>query len=84
MILDENGKVIRDEAQKAFPLLVANVSAGRRARHRGGRAAGGADEFAGRRLQRLGHPVHDGLLFQDPPQCVASTGWSGSAASPPA
>ncbi len=24
-ILDENGKVIRDEAQKAFPLLVANV-----------------------------------------------------------
>ena len=40
--------------------MVAARAAGRAARDRGGRAAGGADELAGRRLQRLLDAVHHG------------------------
>ena len=55
IILDENGEVIRDEAQKAFPAAGGECVAGGCAWCRGGRTVGRLDEFVGRRLQRLGH-----------------------------
>ena len=58
-------------------------AAGRRARHGRRRAAGGLDEFAGRRFQCLGHAVHDRLLLEDPTRMCRSTDWCGSAAWPP-
>ena len=82
-LFTSDGELVTAKAQAAFPLMVQEVLPVGRPRHRRGRAAGGADEFAGRRLQRLLDAVHDGLLPQVPPAAPRSTSWSGSAGSPP-
>ena len=47
------------------------------------RAAGGFDEFLGRRVQRLLDAVHDGPVPEASPRRIPSTSWFGSDASPP-
>ena len=47
------------ESQAAFPLMVIHVLPERRPRHGRGRSARGADELAGRRVQRLVDAVYD-------------------------
>ncbi len=73
IIVDAQGKVIRDRGTGGVSLAGGPRAAGRRARHGRGRAAGGPDEFAGWRLQRLGDAVHDRLLLEDPQERVAAS-----------
>ncbi len=60
-------------------MLVANVLPAGVRGHRRRRSAGGVDEFAGGCIQRLGDPVHDGLLLANSGPTSPSTSWSGSA-----
>ena len=80
VMVDAQGVAIPAEAQAAFPLMVQQVMPVGLARHRRGGAAGGADEFAGRRVQRLLDAVHDRLLPASSGRRRPSISWSGSAA----
>ncbi len=83
LLIGPDGNIIRDNAQQAFPLMVAHVLPVGDSRHRGRRPACGTHEFSGRRIQCQRHSVHDRFLWHGCAAACRRNGWYGWAESPP-
>jgi SSS family transporter len=69
-MIGPDGQVIRDQAQKGVSSVGGHRAADGHPRLGRGRSVGGLDEFAGRSVQRVGHPVHHGFLLEAAPDGV--------------
>ena len=68
-LVDADGQTIMPRRPGGVSADGAACAAGRGARHGCGRSACGIDELAGRRVQRVLHPVHHGLLPEVQAEC---------------